>query len=169
MIFKNNEIKELDDLFTVLADINNCPATKEELVELLKGMKKAGLTENIMDGAYYVRSFIAANIDTWAKAHKYVNQHIDRETLKAKDEQEKTIKERVDLVHNYIKEEENWPKPEIIKNQPITIEEFIDMLENMPDEKLEEMFNELPEDVVNNLKESIKKKKTEREKCADDI
>lgn len=156
MIFKNNKVNEIEDLLILFQDVNNCPSNKEELSELLKGMKEAGFTENILDGAYYVRSFIAANIDTWASANKYVNQHIDRETLKVKEEQEKAIKEKVNLVHEYIKEEENWPKPEIVKNQSITFEEFVGMLATMPEEELENMFDGLPDELVKKIKETLK-------------
>jgi hypothetical protein len=154
MNYKNNEITSLGDLLNVFKKIENCPQTREELVTLLINMKKAGLVESVIDGAYYIRSFIASNVETWTSINQYTTSQSE---LREKNEQEKTIKEKVELVHDYIKEEENWPKPEIIEEQSLSFDEFITLLSKMSEEEREELFSKLPEELLNKIKEELEK------------
>lgn len=148
MKFKKTEINSLEDLMTFFNKVENCPSTKKELVSLLKAMKKSGFVENLIDGAYYVRAFIASYDET-------LQYGIEEQQRNMCNKEINPYKEKIELVHNYIKEEENWPKPEVLKEQSISLDEFIDMLKNMPEEEQNKLLEQLPAEVAADLKKII--------------
>lgn len=153
MKFKKNEISSLEDLVAIFKDVNNCPSNEKELVSLLKGMKKAGFVESTIDGAYYVRAFIASYNET-------LQYGPEEQRKSAHEKEENPYKAKIELVHNYIKKEENWQKPEIPENpeiadQTITLEELIEKMLDMSDEEKDALLNQLPEEVLQEVKDAI--------------
>lgn len=144
MKFKKAEINSLDDLINFFAKVENCPADEKELVSLLKKMKKAGFITNLIDGAYYVRAFIASHDETLQYGVEEQRQHLH-------DKEVNPYKEKIELVHNYIKEQENWPKPEMAKQQEMSIDDFADILKEMSEEERTEVLSQLPEEIVKAL------------------
>lgn len=144
MKFKKTEINSLEDLINIFAKVENCPTDEKELIGLLKKMKKAGLINNLIDGAYYIRAFIASHDETLQYGIEEQRQHLHNKEVNP-------YKEKIELVHNYIKEQENWPKPEIVKEQSISLDDFADMLKEMSEEERTTVLSQLPEGIVKAL------------------
>lgn len=152
MKFKKNEINSLEDLVVLFENVNNCPSNEKELIKLLNGMKKAGFVDNIIDAAYYVRAFIASHDKTLHYGPEEQRQNMHKK-------EENPYKEKIDLVHNYIKKEENWQQPEVLKTpemgETITLGDLIEKMANMSDEERTAILNQLPDEILGDIRNTI--------------
>lgn len=151
MKFKKHEINSLEDLVVLFEKVDNCPSNEKELIRLLNGMKKAGFVDNIIDAAYYVRAFIAS--------HDQTLQYGPEEQLRqARQKEENPYKVKIELVHNYIKKEENWQKPETPKTpeqETISLGELIAKMNEMNEEERDAILSQLPEEILEDIKDAI--------------